>query len=818
MTNARRSTRRDFEDKRGFTLLEILLVLALTAVILAGLSSTIRLFSRHYIANERRVGRAQLARSISQILSDDLGAAVQDPIQNVVDDPTRDYVRHFGLRGDSRSLQIDVVQPNLFATVADAEENRRVANGADKSLEQRQAPELKTVFYEFVPINEPMQRVESIVAPSTSSSNDADFGLSGSLSSAPSAIPTEDEELRYDFWDGFTPLKRKYGLSRRELDYETPEDESEEEDSSNAVFDPTTGESGLAGSLTQPPSLENSTLASGAGEQDTEEKIDEDDFNSPLTAAQIAMDSDDGVSWAPEVLDCRFSYFDGQNWLDAWDSLEKNGLPLAIKVELKLAALDDVDLFRESPLLAQLPLAPKLDAIANATNLSDSEPGGSSLSGSLTEIASNKGDPVDVFNTFRPLYAYRQAAIGVTTNVATRTNSPFNSVDDSSLQNALATSDSIDANPGASDDLTDMPGLGGGLNSIGGDANASDSLGGTLGAGEEGSFEERAQQLENAGVVYNAAGICVDFANDGSYMTLEQIADELGVAQPIVYEVISYLPTTPYSRAKVIERRRPATVAPGGVNVPGRQNAAVGRRGGDRANPYASGQARAPRERTVNERTARERNVNERNVATRGPNQRNAAERNFGERTFNERGANNRQARDRNATERVVTQRNVRERNVGTGVGGVEFDPSGAPLGVETPGGPSAGGTANRSEQGRNPSATPTAATPGGGLAGGGLAGGGLGGAGLGGANSGANAFSGLDPFAIVNDSTSSAPFAEQSSPFDELNSALGATATTPGLVESSSGFDTVVTPNPSTPPRQTTNQKNQQTWIRGKK
>ena len=61
----------------AFTLLEMLLVLALIVVILGGLASLIRVFSNSYLADERRVSGAQLARSISQMLSDDLVAAVR---------------------------------------------------------------------------------------------------------------------------------------------------------------------------------------------------------------------------------------------------------------------------------------------------------------------------------------------------------------------------------------------------------------------------------------------------------------------------------------------------------------------------------------------------------------------------------------------------------------------------------------------------------------------------------------------------------------------------------------------------------------------
>ena len=131
----------------------MLIVLALIVVLLGGVAALVHVFSNSYTADERRVGRAQLARSISQMLDEDLGSAVQDPIQAVAEDSNRQFIRHFGLRGDSCSLQIDVVQPSLFASVATASENSRVLSGGDKSSDVRQVPELKTIFYEFVPIN-----------------------------------------------------------------------------------------------------------------------------------------------------------------------------------------------------------------------------------------------------------------------------------------------------------------------------------------------------------------------------------------------------------------------------------------------------------------------------------------------------------------------------------------------------------------------------------------------------------------------------------------------------------------------------------------
>ena len=39
---------------------------------------------------------------------------------------------------------------------------------------------------------------------------------------------------------------------------------------------------------------------------------------------------------APEVLGIEFAYFDGQQWLDSWDSAASNGLPVAVEIELSM--------------------------------------------------------------------------------------------------------------------------------------------------------------------------------------------------------------------------------------------------------------------------------------------------------------------------------------------------------------------------------------------------------------------------------------------------------------------------------------------------
>ena len=279
--------------RSGMTLLEILIALSLMVVLLGFVWSMVTLFSTDYLAGEKRAGRAQLVRSISQMLSDDLGAAVQDPVHPTPSSGNQTiFVRRFGLHGDETSMQIDVIQPNLLAESATLAENRAAAASSSKPA-RPQVPELKTVFYEFVPPNA-LQN--------------------GGIRRDPSGR-TQTQ----------AGLARKYGLSRKELSYEAP-DPTAAEEARRQSRSPFSAQQAAAQPEPQP-------------------------F---LSAAQLAMEIDDGTAWMPEVVDCRFRYYDGKNWFPSWDSIKKNGLPAAIEVRLKLLPLDDVETLRTSPLLYRL--------------------------------------------------------------------------------------------------------------------------------------------------------------------------------------------------------------------------------------------------------------------------------------------------------------------------------------------------------------------------------------------------------------------------------------------------------------------------------
>lgn len=319
------------QNKRiGFTLLETLLVLSLMIFIMGTIWGMMRLYSSNYLATEKRISRSQLVRSIAEMLRDDLDAAIQDPIHPLLEKAEGSApIRRFGLRGTAQSLQFDVVQNTPFIL-----SDHPLSTEKEKQ-KKGQAPELKTIFYVFIPPY--VREKKRMLDESSEGSFDPISGsqIIGSLQNLPENRENHPQEME--------PLVRKYGLSRRELDFET-------------LF----------------------------SEKKTDINLIVDD-SKWLEAKDLVMEQADGVDWAPEVLDCRFEYFDGSSWIDHWDSIEKGGLPVAIGVSLKLFSLDEVEQLRTHPFFIRWS-----EEMVRMKDLAASEdPGGSRIVGSLTETDRN---------------------------------------------------------------------------------------------------------------------------------------------------------------------------------------------------------------------------------------------------------------------------------------------------------------------------------------------------------------------------------------------------------------------------------------------
>ncbi|MCL2119274.1 MAG: prepilin-type N-terminal cleavage/methylation domain-containing protein [Planctomycetaceae bacterium] len=298
-------------NRRAFTLFEVLIVMGLLVVIFAAIWGIVEMFQRSFVRGETRAERSTLVRSLSQLVTDDLGCAIQDPLH-----PARELnanaVRRFGLSGTNTSLRIDVLQINPFRT------------GGMTTQYGVQAPELKTVYYDY-----------TLLSPTGG------------------------------------------GLVRRELDFETPSGMSGQQNAANANmgddFDSPVSLSAI-GSETRSladygsTSLTDSVSAANiAYAQQQPMAMMPPEIMAANAAARYAANEKLQLEMsAPEVVGCWFRYYDGSQWRDNWNSLNRRGLPVAIEITLKMMPLAEARTLRESPWAAQVVNGPGVSTVVAA--------------------------------------------------------------------------------------------------------------------------------------------------------------------------------------------------------------------------------------------------------------------------------------------------------------------------------------------------------------------------------------------------------------------------------------------------------------------
>lgn len=279
--------RRWLSRARGFTLLEVLLAAILSAVLLAVLWGVFSVYLRLFETGPAQTEQVQLARTLLQQLSDDLQSAIED---GPGEDPQATWpgpasgsgsVRRFGLLGTAHALRMDVLQvmpleeaPSLSGDVADTL----------RGVTVRQVPELRTIFYTFQP---------------------RDFFANADQIAAEQTDP-----------------EAKPGLTRRELDYETPYADAQD---------------ALAGRRL--PGATTSRARNSTSEISTDPLSDE------LLDAEL---QDDSTTWVPEVVGLEFRYFDGNGFRSDWDSLQQQSLPAAVEVTMQFSSLDELAVKRSA--------------------------------------------------------------------------------------------------------------------------------------------------------------------------------------------------------------------------------------------------------------------------------------------------------------------------------------------------------------------------------------------------------------------------------------------------------------------------------------
>ncbi len=314
----------------GFTLLELLISISLLISLISMIWALMQLYSTYYVAGTRKADRSQLVRSLSQLLNEDLGAAIQDPVQPLAPGAEGDdSVRRFGLSGSSTSLRIDVVQINPLKS-AEIPKTFRPATAGPVQMHAPQAPELKTVYYDFVPLSAYLKTPN---AKCGLTRRELDFETPTGPAPSPAAFEEEDATGEAQ------PIAQARAVGT-ELAFQGL-DPFGDQVGNDSIQPPVPG-AGVSGYGQTGPDQIGSAFPGAAAPP--KQSID----------AELQQEAATDDMWAPEVVDCRFRYGDGSQWFDSWDSLEKNGLPVAIEITFRLMSIEDVETLRQSPLLNQL--------------------------------------------------------------------------------------------------------------------------------------------------------------------------------------------------------------------------------------------------------------------------------------------------------------------------------------------------------------------------------------------------------------------------------------------------------------------------------
>lgn len=270
-------------NRRAFTLIEVLLASALSVVLLSGLWAAFSIYAKLFETAEAKAVHAQLVRGLSQQLTDDLRAAIQDTAEIPQGAAT---VRRFGLFGSATDLQIDVMLP-----VSPSSMSAPMA-GLDSLSEPppaKDAYELRTIRYRF---RAPAETTDGTTTDGSTPSGATPEGIAAG------------------------------GLIRQESDFR-PSDAA-------AVEDPTLMEA-ITGKKSATAESDVDYVESLVGGADEES----DDLSA---LDMLALTTDERVvTVVPEVASIEFRYFDGSEWYSTWNSIQRKALPIAVEVLLQMS-------------------------------------------------------------------------------------------------------------------------------------------------------------------------------------------------------------------------------------------------------------------------------------------------------------------------------------------------------------------------------------------------------------------------------------------------------------------------------------------------
>lgn len=267
----------------GFTLLELLIALALSVVIIGAISMAVRLHLINLQEQSQRIEYKQIARSVLIMISNDIRNGVQyKPIDySVLEEMIASQLTAVGLGGGAG-------ETGETSGAGTAGDDREEASGGSSSSSEGES------------------EAEDVVTPEEEvQGRPALFGNENILSVDVSRIPRVDE----------------YNSLTAGSDAQLPSDIK-----TVVYFHADTQNS------QNKPDFEVISTATAGGL-----------YRRQIDRSVAAYQGSDGIDAeldalaeliAPEIAQIAFRYFDGEEWQTSWDSLEQGGFPLAIEVNV----------------------------------------------------------------------------------------------------------------------------------------------------------------------------------------------------------------------------------------------------------------------------------------------------------------------------------------------------------------------------------------------------------------------------------------------------------------------------------------------------
>ena len=295
------------QQRRGLTLLEMILALALSVIVLAAIGWAIQLHLKALDTRRSDVEEAQLARAVLKLIADDLHSVVA---YNDIEFGEAARIAGMAIPGLA-SGDIEAGDDNFEQPPADDDEDPQAAD--PEEAEEEEPP--KDLSADLTPGEVPgiygnqyQLQVDTSRLPRLEDFDPMLRAASGKLNDLPSDVKTVVYYLQPDMATSDTDMPA-------------------------LLADPTLTD------VTE-PTASSASPGQGWGRGLVRRALDRSATQWALKNGDLSRLDATGEVLALEVVALEFRYFDGQQWVPQWDSEQMAGLPMAIEVALGIEVDD----------------------------------------------------------------------------------------------------------------------------------------------------------------------------------------------------------------------------------------------------------------------------------------------------------------------------------------------------------------------------------------------------------------------------------------------------------------------------------------------